>query len=98
MNSRYPSDGGERRLALLVVALVATAVVMVPVERSEVTAAPAPVVGTYTGETTADGPVYRLPPMQVVAGRETGFARAQRDEQAERSREARAKAARMPSV
>lgn len=47
--------------------------------------------GTYTGEFTSGGPVYRLPAIFVVADRKTELARIEREERRE---QAKAKAGR----
>jgi len=100
MNPQRSTDDRRRRIALLIVALFAVAAVAVAVslDRTGATAARAPIIGDFTGEITADGPVYRLPPIHVVAERKAELARIEREEQVDRAREARAKTARKPSV
>ena len=98
MNPQRSTDDRRRRIALLIVALFAVAAVAVSLDRPGATAARAPVIGDFTGEITADGPVYRLPPIHVVAERKAELARIEREEQDDRAREARAKTARKPSV
>ena len=83
MRSRHQMDDGHRRLAFVAAALFALSFVVAPLERTDATATRAPssaeVSGTFTGETTADGPVYRLPPLHVVADRKAEYARIERD-------------------
>ena len=98
MNPQRSTDDRRRRIALLIVALFAVAAVAVSLDRTGATAARAPIIGDFTGEITADGPVYRLPPIHVVAERKAELARIEREEQVDRAREARAKTARKPSV
>lgn len=87
---------GRRKVAVLVAAVFALSVVAASLERTDATPARAPLTGeltgTFTGETTADGPVYRLPPLQVVADRKTGYARIEHEGQRERARAAQARA------
>lgn len=98
MNSQRQSVKRRRRLALLAVALFAAAAVAVSLERTDATTARAPVTGEFTGEITPGGPVYRLPPVHVVADRRAELVRMEREEQLERAREVRAKTARKPNV
>ena len=98
MNPQRSTDDRRRRIALLIVALFAVAAVAVSLDRTGATAARAPIIGDFTGEITADGPVYRLPPIHVVAERKAELARIEREAQLDRAREVRAKTARKPSV
>ena len=41
-----------------------------------------PLIGDFTGEVAPAGPVYRLPPVHVVADRSVELARIERDERA----------------
>jgi hypothetical protein len=93
---RSTDDDGWRRIALLLVALFA--MVAVSLDRTGATPAYAPITGDFIGEITPDGPVYRLPPIHVVAERRAELARIEREEQGDRAREVRAKTARKPSV
>ena len=74
MDFRQQMESGRRKVAVLIAAVLALSVVVVSLERTDATPARAPLAGRFTGETTADGPVYRLPPLQVVADRQTGYA------------------------
>jgi len=98
MNPQRSTDDRRRRIAFLIVALFAVAAVAVSLDRTGATAARAPIIGDFTGEITADGPVYRLPPIHVVAERKAELARIEREAQLDRAREVRAKTARKPSV
>jgi triosephosphate isomerase len=97
MNFGKQMDNGRRKVAVLIAAVFASSVVVASLERTVATPARAPLsgelTGTFTGETTADGPVYRLPPLHVVADRGTEYARIGHEEQRERARAARAGAA-----
>lgn len=97
MDFRQQTESGRRKVAVLIAAVFALSVVVASPERTDATPARAPVTGelagTFTGETTADGPVYRLPPLQVVADRTTEYARIGQREQRERARAAQARAA-----
>ncbi len=97
MQSRHQMDDGYRRLAFVAAALFAVSFVVAPLERTDATAARAPssaeFSGKFTGEITADGPVYRLPPLHVVADSNTEYARIEHEEQRERTRAAQARAA-----
>ena len=55
--------------------------------------AQAQMVGVFTGEFVNGAPVYRLPPVIVVASRKAEWAKLEREEQSTRARQARAKAA-----
>ncbi len=55
--------------------------------------AKAQMVGVFTGEYFNGAPVYRLPPVAVVASRKEELAKLEREEQSARARQARAKAA-----
>jgi hypothetical protein len=50
-------------------------------------------VGVFTGEYVNGTPVYRLPPVIVVAGREVERAKLEREKQSTRAEQARVKAA-----
>ena len=97
MQSSHQMDDGHRRLVFVAAALFALSFVVAPLERTDATAARAPtsteVSGKFTGEITADGPVYRLPPLHVVADSKTGYARIDHEEQRERARAAQARSA-----
>ncbi len=69
MNFLRQSDKRRRRAALLTVALLAAATAAVAFGRTDTTARPATLTGIFTGEITPAGPVYRLPPIHVVARR-----------------------------
>ena len=85
-------------LPVLVVALMATAA---PDAAGAATDSPptskacdqAQVVGVFTGEYVNGAPVYRLPPVVVVASRKVERAKLGHEEQSTRARQARAKAA-----
>ena len=62
-----------------VVSLAALGIVGAPTDR---TAATRPLVGDFTGEVVAEGPVYRLPTVHVVADRSVELARIEREERA----------------
>ena len=62
-----------------VVSLAALGIVGAPPDR---TAATYPLVGDFTGEVVAEGPVYRLPAIHVVADRSVELARIEREERA----------------
>lgn len=81
MNGQPHIDGFLRYRALLAGLLVA-GVAHAATPASEVAPAPPPVAmaSTYTGELSHAGPVYRLPPVQVIAHRKTGLARMEREE------------------
>ena len=83
---------------LVVVALIATVALgaaaqaadLQPVSKASATAQ---VVGVFTGQYVNGTPVYRLPPVIVVASREVQRARLERERQLTRAEQARAKAA-----
>jgi uncharacterized protein YjiS (DUF1127 family) len=87
---------------LLVVALIATVALGAAAEAADLrpaskASANAPVIGLFTGEYVNGAPVYRLPPVIVVATREIDRARLEREKQSARAEQARAKiAARRP--
>jgi uncharacterized protein YjiS (DUF1127 family) len=87
---------------LLVVALIATVALGAAAEAADLrpaskASANAPVIGLFTGEYVNGAPVYRLPPVIVVATREIDRARREREKQSARAEQARAKiAARRP--
>ena len=62
-----------------VVSLAALGVVGAPADRAPVAR---PLVGDFTGEVVAEGPVYRLPAVHVVADRSVELARIEREERA----------------
>jgi hypothetical protein len=88
MESQRQGDERRRRLTLFTAAAFAAAVVAVALEHTDATTARVPVTGEYTGEISQDGPVYRLPPVHVVADRESAPARIERAEQSGRARAA----------
>ena len=103
MDFRQQMVSGRRKVAVLVAAVFALSVVVASLKPTDATPARAPVTGeltgAFTGETTADGPVYRLPPLQVVADRRTEYGRIEHEEQRERARAAQARAsAQKPGV
>ena len=77
---------GARLLAVLIASLTMTAMAC---ETAPI--APAPMIGAFTGEVTRNGPVYRLPPVQVIASRKAL-------EREDRERQARVRVQRPPSV
>jgi len=62
-----------------VVSLAALGIVGAPTDRTPVART---LVGDFTGEIAAEGPVYRLPSVQVVAGRSAELARIEQEERA----------------
>jgi uncharacterized protein YjiS (DUF1127 family) len=88
---------------LLVVALIATVALGAAAEAADSrpaskASAQAQVVGVFTGEYVNGAPVYRMPPVIVVASREIDRARLEREKQSARAQQARAKvAARRPA-
>ena|SRR5438552_6715590 len=96
--------GNRRRIdiqlstPLLVVTLIATATLGTlaeaadsrPTSEARATAQP---IGDFTGEYVNGTPVYRLPPVIVVASRKVERARVAREERSARAQQARAKAA-----
>ena len=97
MISQRPIDRRPRLLPLLTAALLAAAAVEAAFDRADPTAVRAPAAGGFTGEIAPGGPVYRLPPVHVVADRPTELTRIEREERLLRSHEARAKAALKPN-
>jgi hypothetical protein len=93
-------QGGKRRrnVALFTAAFSAAAAVAVALEFTDATTAHVPIIGEYTGELSRDGPVYRLPPVHVVADRDAALARTERVGQLERAPGAQANTARKPNV
>ena len=89
-----------RRLALLLAAGLFAVVVPATADACDKASARAigTVVGIYTGEIAAGGPVYRLPPVSVVTDRRTELARMRHEDRAERDRQARTKAAAKPTA
>ena len=98
------SDADHRRqisvrlmTPLLVLALIATAALGAAAEAPDLRAtskerAQAQMVGVFSGEFVNGAPVYRLPPVIVVASRSVEQAKLEREEQSMRARQARAKA------
>lgn len=62
-----------------VVSLAALGIVGAPTDRASVAR---PLIGDFTGEIVAEGPVYRLPAVHVVADRSVEWARIEREERA----------------
>jgi hypothetical protein len=101
-------DADHRRLIsvqlstpLVVVALIATVALGAAAEATDLqplskASATAQVVGVFTGQYVNGTPVYRLPPVIVVANREVARARLEREKQLTRAEQARAKAAARP--
>jgi hypothetical protein len=86
---------------VVVVALVATVALGATAEAADLrpagkASATAQVVGVFTGEYVNGTPVYRLPPVTVVANRDVERARLEREKQLTRAEQARAKAAARP--
>jgi hypothetical protein len=98
MNFLRQSDKRRRRAALFTVALLAAATAAVAFGGADTTARPAPLTGIFTGEIASGGPVYRLPPIHVVARRSAELARIERDEHIGRTRAEEAKADRKPNA
>jgi len=83
---------------LLVVTLIATAALGASAEAADsqptgTAPATAQLIGSFTGEYVNGAPVYRLPPVLVVASRKVQQGRLVREEQSARAQQARAKAA-----
>jgi hypothetical protein len=83
---------------LLVVTLIATAALGASAEAADsrptgTAPATAQLIGSFTGEYVNGAPVYRLPPVIVVASRKAEQARLAREEQSTRAQQAPAKAA-----
>ena len=83
---------------LLPVALIATVALGATAEAADLrppsrASANAQLVGLFTGEYVDGAPVYRLPPVIVVASREADRAVLQRERQTLRAQQARSKAA-----
>jgi hypothetical protein len=83
---------------LVVVALIATVALGAAAQAADLQPvskvfAKAQVVGVFTGEYVNGTPVYRLPPVIVVANREVARAKLEREKQLTRAEQARAKAA-----
>jgi len=96
MTPQRQTDACRRKVALVTAALFAVAAVAASLDRTDPTTARAPLVGGFTGEITAEGPVYRLPPVHVVADRKAELARIEREEYLARAREPEARTARKP--
>ncbi len=85
----------------LVVVLIATAALNAiaetadwrPTSRAPAQAQP---IGDFTGEYVSGTPVYRLPPVVVVASRKLERVKLEREEQSTRARQARSRAAARP--
>jgi uncharacterized protein YjiS (DUF1127 family) len=85
----------------VVVALIATVALGAAAEAADLQPASnasvkAPVAGVFTGEYVNGTPVYRLPPVIVVANRAAERARLEHEKQLTRAEQARAKAAARP--
>jgi hypothetical protein len=86
---------------LVLVALIATVALGAAAEAADLQPvskvfAKEQVVGVFTGDYVNGTPVYRLPPVIVVANREVETARLEREKQLTRAEQARAKAAARP--
>lgn len=57
-----------------------------------------PLVGDFTGEVVAEGPVYRLPPIHIVADRSVELARIEREDRAASRAHLRTSATSFPHV
>jgi uncharacterized protein YjiS (DUF1127 family) len=102
------SDADQRRripvqllAPLVVIALAATVALGATAEAADLrpagkASATAQVDGVFTGEYVNGAPVYRLPPVLVVARRDVDTARLERGKQLTRAEQARAKAAARP--
>jgi len=96
-------DADHRRLIsvqlstpFLVVALIATVALGaagVAIGSPPTSKTQAQMVGVFTGEYVNGAPVYRLPPVTVVASRKVERAKLEREKQLTRTEQARAKAA-----
>ena len=98
MNSQHSMNARRRNVALLIVSLCLAALLAVALDRTDANPAHAPIMGAFTGEITADGPVYRLPPIHIVANRRNEMARIEREDQLDRAREVRARTGRKPNA
>ena len=83
---------------LVVVALITTVALGASAQAADLQPvskvfAKAQVVGVFTGDYVNGTPVYRLPPVIVVANREVARAKLEREKQLTRAEQARAKAA-----
>ena len=96
MNRQHPNDRRRHWLVFLTAALLAVAAVEASLDRTDPTAVRAPVSGDFTGEIAPGGPVYRLPPVHVVADRKTELARIEREDRFDRARETLAKTGLQP--
>ena len=92
MNLQPHVDETLGRAAALAVVLLATVVPAVAGDCNDTPAPRAPVAGVFTGEVGPGGPVYRLPPVSVVAERRTEVAKTAREERQARERQVRLKA------
>ena len=89
---------GQLSTPLLVLALIAIAPLGAAAEAADLrpatkVSANAQMVGLFTGEYVDGTPVYRLPPVIVVASREADRLRLERERQTLRAQQARSKAA-----
>jgi hypothetical protein len=79
----HPNWNASRRLGRWLLASAVAAAALWVVAAPPATAPRArPLVADFTGEVASGGPVYRLPPLQVVARRSVELARIERDERA----------------
>ena len=86
---------------LLVVTLIATATLGAGADAADsrptgTAPATAQLIGSFTGEYVNGAPVYRLPPVLVVASRKMERVKLEREEQSTRAPQARSKAAARP--
>jgi hypothetical protein len=82
--------------ALTVSALIATEPAATAAEGTDSATAQAKMIAVFTGQFAQGMPVYRLPPVLVVANRKAELARIEREEQVRRIGQARARAATKP--
>ncbi len=80
MNPQRQFDRRRHRIPILLAVLFAVAALVAALERVDTGMAPARMTGTFTGEITPDGPVYRMPPIYVLADRKAELARMVREE------------------
>jgi hypothetical protein len=80
MNPQCQIDGRRRKVGALIAVLFALVAVAAALERVDTSKAPARMTAVPTGEITPEGPVYRLPPIYVVADRKTELARIERED------------------
>jgi hypothetical protein len=98
MNAQRHAANRPRPIAVVAAVLFAVAAAAATLDRVHGSAAPAVRIGAFTGEVTPDGPVYRLPPVNVVVEREVELARIARDERLDQARAPKAANARKPSA